>query len=80
MEAEDIRKLAGDRLLIVSPGIRSQGIPHHDQKRVAEPRQAILAGADYLVMGRQIIESPDPKEMAEFVFAEIEAALSQRDH
>jgi orotidine-5'-phosphate decarboxylase len=76
-EAAEIRKMAGSRLLIVTPGIRSKNVPHHDQKRVATPYEAITAGADYLVMGRQIIESENPKKMVESVFKEIEAALSQ---
>ena len=75
MEATAIREMAGDRLLIVTPGIRSEGVPHHDQKRVTTPRQAIARGADYLVVGRQILSAEDPKAMAEQVQAEIAAAL-----
>ena len=75
LEAAAIRDMAGERLLIVAPGIRSCGAPCHDQKRVATPRQAITAGADYIVMGRQIIENDNPGKMAEAVFAEIEAAI-----
>jgi orotidine-5'-phosphate decarboxylase len=75
-EAAAIRKMAGNRVLIVTPGIRSKNIPHHDQKRVSSPYEAISSGADYLVMGRQIIESADPKKMAESVFEEIRAALN----
>jgi orotidine-5'-phosphate decarboxylase len=56
--------------------IRSRNVPHHDQKRVSSPYEAISSGADYLVMGRQIVESADPKKMAESVFEEIRAALT----
>jgi orotidine-5'-phosphate decarboxylase len=77
-EAADIRKLAGNRLLIVTPGIRSKNMARHDQKRVATPYEAVSAGADYLVMGRQIIESDDPKKMAESVFEEIACGLKGR--
>lgn len=77
MEASEIRKMAGNRLLIVTPGIRSKNVPHHDQKRVTTPYEAIAAGADYLVMGRQITESSDPRKMAESVFDEIRPALDQ---
>ncbi len=76
-EASDIRKMTNGRpLLIVAPGIRSKNVPHHDQKRVASPQEAIEGGADYLVVGRQILESRDPKAMAESIFSEIECALS----
>jgi orotidine-5'-phosphate decarboxylase len=76
-EAAAIRKMTNGRpLLIVAPGIRSRGVSHHDQKRVSTPHDAIAAGADYLVVGRQILDAPDPKAMAESIFDEIEAALT----
>ena len=75
MEATAIRELAGDDLLIVTPGIRSEGVPHNDQKRVTTPRQAIARGADYLVVGRQILKADNPPAMAEQIVGEIEAAL-----
>jgi orotidine-5'-phosphate decarboxylase len=74
-EAHKIRELAGDRLLIVTPGIRSKNVPHHDQKRVATPNEAIAAGADYLVVGREILENSDPKRAAIDIFNQIKAAL-----
>lgn len=46
--------------LMVTPGIRSADDAKGDQKRVASPRAAIDAGSDYLVIGRPIIEAPDP--------------------
>jgi orotidine-5'-phosphate decarboxylase len=73
-EAAALRKQVGNRL-IVTPGIRSNDVPHHEQKRVATPAQAIAGGADYLVMGRQIINGPNPKKEAESVFDEIRSAL-----
>ncbi len=75
MEATAIREMAGERLLIVTPGIRSEGVPHHDQKRVTTPRQAIARGADYLVVGRQILAAEDPEAMAEQIQGEIAAAF-----
>lgn len=75
MEATAIREMSGNGLLIVTPGIRSEGVPHHDQKRVTTPRQAIARGADYLVVGRQILTAEAPAAMAEQVVGEIEAAL-----
>src|SRR5207245_2463671 len=53
-EAREIRRVVGDKLLIVTPGIRPGGFPKQDQKRAVTPREAVLAGADYLVVGRYI--------------------------
>jgi orotidine-5'-phosphate decarboxylase len=75
-EAKAIRALAGDRLLIVTPGIRSEGVAVDDQKRAATPREAIAAGADYLVVGRQILRSANPGAEAEAVLRQIEGALA----
>jgi orotidine-5'-phosphate decarboxylase len=56
-----IRDLAGDqRLLIATPGVRLAGSSADDHKRPGTPAQAILAGADYLVVGRPIVRSDDP--------------------
>jgi orotidine-5'-phosphate decarboxylase len=76
LEARQIRALAGDRLLIVTPGIRSEGIATDDQKRATTPREAIAAGADYLVMGREILRSGDPGSTTEKILRQIESALS----
>ena len=60
MEAGWIRPAIGDDMLIVTPGIRMKGTDRGDQKRVASPADAVAAGADYLVVGRPITQSPDP--------------------
>ena len=65
------RMLGPDKLLVVS-GIRSAGVEAGDQKRVATPRQAIQAGASYLVVGRQITRATDPRAEALRILAEIE--------
>lgn len=51
---------AADSHVIFSPGIRLANADRDDQKRVATPRAALEAGADYLVIGRPITRSPDP--------------------
>jgi len=75
-EIEAVRALAGDRLKIVTPGIRRGGDPRHDQKRIATPGRAIAAGADHLVVGRPITQAPDPRRVAEEILQEIAAALA----
>lgn len=66
LEAPGLRREFGTKFLIVSPGIRPQGmgVLREDQKRVVSPRQAFLNGADYIVVGRPIRDSSDPKAMA----------------
>jgi orotidine-5'-phosphate decarboxylase len=74
-EAGKIRARAGEQLLIITPGIRSEGVAVDDQKRVTTPAQAIAAGSDYLVMGREILRAPNPAQKAEEVLRQIETAL-----
>jgi orotidine-5'-phosphate decarboxylase len=73
-EAAAIKKQSG-KLLVVTPGIRPEGYPADDQKRKTTPRQAILAGADYLVVGRPITDQPDPCAAAKECIAEMQAAF-----
>ncbi len=74
-EACQIRALAGNNLLIVAPAIRPEGYGTDDQKRTATPREAISAGADYLVVGRPITEQSDPRQAAERILEEMQAAF-----
>ncbi len=64
-EAARIREMAGPGFLIVTPGIRLPGGTTDDQERVATPESAIMAGADYLVVGRPITQASDPRIAAE---------------
>jgi orotidine-5'-phosphate decarboxylase len=70
-EAAAVRAIAGAGAIIVTPGIRSAGSAAGDQKRVATPADAIRAGADYLVMGRQIVRAADPAAEFARVLSEI---------
>ncbi len=71
-EAALIRALPEARnKLIVTPGIRPRGTAKGDQKRVASPAEALVAGADHIVVGRPIIEAPKPKSVAEMIMKEI---------
>jgi len=73
LEVAMVRALA-PRAILVTPGVRSAGAGKGDQKRVATPAEAIRAGADYLVIGRQITRAADPRQEALRILAEIEAA------
>jgi len=70
-EAEAIRRAVGERFVIVTPGIRPQDSVIADQKRVATPRDALLAGSDFIVVGRPITKSPSPKEEAVAILEEL---------
>ncbi|RZN33080.1 orotidine-5'-phosphate decarboxylase [Bradyrhizobium sp. Leo121] len=74
-EAASLRKIVGHQMKLVTPGIRPTGSASGDQKRIMTPSRAIAAGADYLVVGRPILEGADPKAAAEAVQAEIAQAL-----
>ncbi|MEM7566542.1 MAG: orotidine-5'-phosphate decarboxylase [Pseudomonadota bacterium] len=74
-EAASVRAHA-PHLAIVTPGIRPQGAARGDQARAMTPARAIAAGADYLVVGRPITQSPDPRAAAQAIAEEIAAADS----
>lgn len=78
MEAPALRALAGSGLLIVTPGIRPRGTSPGDQKRPMEPGAAVRAGADYLVVGRPIIQSADPRGAAQAILDEMQEAFDSR--
>ena len=75
-EAADIRKAVGKDMLLVTPGVRPDGGELGDQKRVATPAAAIRDGADYLVVGRPITASADPRRAALAIVAEIASAAT----
>ncbi len=71
-----MRAIVGDQMSLVTPGIRPAGSAVGDQKRIMTPARAIKAGADYLVIGRPIMEAADPKAAADAIQAEIAQALA----
>jgi orotidine-5'-phosphate decarboxylase len=74
LEAPMIRAELGQRLLIITPGIRPvDNREEDDQKRVATVETAFQNGADYIVVGRPIRDAADPKRMAETMQEQIRA-------
>jgi len=63
-EIKRIREVCGPDFTLVVPGIRPMGSASSDQKRVMTPKEALDKGANYLVIGRPIMESADPKAAA----------------
>jgi orotidine-5'-phosphate decarboxylase len=60
-EASVLKKSLGQNFKLITPGIRPEGSAKGDQKRVMTPKQAIVAGSDYLVIGRPITQADDPQ-------------------
>src|SRR5947199_7166582 len=75
-EAAALHTVVGHRMKLVTPGIRPAGSAAGDHKRIMTPHRAISAGADYLVVGRPVMEAADPRVVAEAIQAEIVQALA----
>jgi len=70
-ETQLIRKACGSNFLIITPGVRPAGGQKGDQKRVVTPAIAIKKGANFIVVGRPIIQSDDPAGAAKAILNEI---------
>jgi orotidine-5'-phosphate decarboxylase len=66
-----IKETCGRSFLVITPGIRPAFSPSLDQKRIATPKEAFQAGADYIVIGRPITQAKDPGEAAESLIEEL---------
>jgi orotidine-5'-phosphate decarboxylase len=72
-EVAELKAFFGRSFVALTPGIRPAGTSHGDQARVATPRQAQAAGADYIVVGRPIVGDADPFNAARFILDELAA-------
>lgn len=73
-EVSALRAALGQDLRLVTPGIRMPDSPPDDQRRTLTPPEALIAGADYLVIGRPITQASDPL----VAFATIERSITQQ--
>jgi len=64
LEIASIREACGPGFVILTPGIRPAGADAGDQRRTMTPREAVAAGADYIVVGRPITSAADPRSAA----------------
>lgn len=71
LEIQLIREACGADFLVVTPGVRPSFAAVDDQKRIMTPAEAVLEGADYLVIGRPIAKASDPVRAAECIAEEI---------
>jgi len=80
-EIDALRKTFGPDFLLVVPGIRSKGkvlkIKNDEQRRTLTGKEAVKKGADFLVVGRPIIQAKDPVKAAKEILKEIEEAMSE---
>jgi orotidine-5'-phosphate decarboxylase len=70
-DVQVVREVVGEAFVLVVPGIRPAGSNGHDQVRILTPEEALEAGADYIVIGRAITDSPDLAGTAESILATI---------
>ena len=73
-ETKMIKNALGPDFIVVTPGVRPVWAEKGDQKRILSPSEAVRQGADYIVVGRPIIESDDPAGAAARIVREIEEA------
>ena len=73
-EISILRRSLGEDFIIVTPGIRPAAPMTDDQRRTMQAKEAVSAGADYLVVGRPITRAPDPYEAAKRIIEEITIA------
>jgi len=71
LEIAYIRKACGDKFVIVTTGVRPLGMAAQDQRRIASPVMAMAAGADFLVIGRPVVQAKDPRSVVQQILKEI---------
>ncbi len=76
-DIERVRRLCGEDFIVVTPGVRTDGLSH-DQKRIVTPSEAIRMGATYIVVGRAILKKDDPHEELRRIIESIDNVLSLR--
>ncbi|HEY7980149.1 MAG TPA: orotidine-5'-phosphate decarboxylase [Candidatus Eremiobacteraceae bacterium] len=75
-EAPTVRSACGPDFTLLCPGIRLAGGAAQDQRRVATPGAATLAGADFIVVGRPITKSQEPGAVARAILTDLGQNLS----
>ncbi len=73
-EVARLRAELGEGFLLVTPGIRPEGVASGDQVRTATPSEAVRAGANFLVVGRAVTGSAEPAHALEGILQEVDAA------
>jgi len=68
-EIKIVKKISKGKLIIITPGIRllNNKVKNDDQKRVLGPKEAINLGANYIVIGRPLLNSKNPKKLVKLI-------------
>jgi orotidine-5'-phosphate decarboxylase len=77
-EVSAVKNKFGSDFLAICPGIRGEEDRADDQKRTTTAYEAVVSGADYIVVGRPIKNSPDPQRSASFISFQIDNALKKK--
>ncbi|WP_433497056.1 orotidine-5'-phosphate decarboxylase [Sphaerimonospora sp. CA-214678] len=77
-EVAAVRAEVGPGITLITPGVRPAGADNQDQARVATPEDAIISGADLLVIGRPITGAPDPGAAAASIAAALRRMTDKR--
>ena len=76
LDAATVRQIAGPDAIVVTPGVRSHTVNRGDQKRVATPAEALAAGANYIVIGREVTRANDPANQVARILEDAKASLT----
>lgn len=76
-EAKAIKELCGNEFKTICPGVRPKWSAANDQERIMTPKEAILNGCDYLVVGRPVTKNENPVKAAEMVLEEIAEGMKE---
>ncbi|HLE77682.1 MAG TPA: orotidine-5'-phosphate decarboxylase [bacterium] len=76
-ETAAVKAACGRDFIVVTPGIRLKAAAGDDQRRTMGPFEALAAGSDYLVVGRPITQSPEPRAAAALILEDMDAALDR---
>ncbi len=74
LELPMLRERLGPDVILVTPGIRPLGADSNEQKRIMTPAEAVVAGADYIVVGRPVTKAENPAKALEVILSEMEVA------
>ena len=75
LEIKPVRVACGNKFQIIATGVRPAGSAALDQRRIASPAMAVAAGADYIVIGRPVIDAKKPLQVIQQILDEMDAVV-----
>ena len=77
-EAKTIKEICGENFITVCPGVRPKWSAANDQERIMTPKEAMMNGCDYIVVGRPITKHENPAEAFKLVLGEVKDGLASK--